>query len=322
MIRLLLPVLFLLISATTLIAQSDSAFVKIELQGEDNFLVIDNDFNNCIPFNSSDSIAVSKGIHSLKIISKFYQDINTSVQIEENETKELKLYPIFLEKDSERETRSSYARCFWGSNVFIISDHDSDLYFQDQKIGIENSRLMLPDGSYQTTAALGDLSSTKKITVSDNFQVVENYIRPKKSTIYLRSLLPGYAQFSKREQLKGGLFATLSSGLVFSAIFNEHRVKQKSSDYEQLRLQYITTHDPDRILEIIEESEQTLDDIDRYKKIRNYSIIGLGVTYVLNLIDGRRAPEFGFRPNNRIKINPYIDFDKTLLPNANVKIDF
>lgn len=105
-------------------------------------------------------------------------------------------------------------------------------------------------------------------------------------------------------------------------LYNEHRVKQKSSDYEQLRLQYITTRDPNRILEIIQESEQTMDDIDRYKKIRNYSIIGLGVTYVLNLIDGRRPPEFGFRPNNRIKINPYIDFDKTLLPNANVKIDF
>lgn len=151
---------------------------------------------------------------------------------------------------------------------------------------------------------------------------MENYIRHDKSTIYRRSLLPGYAQFSKREQLKGSLFATLSSGLVFSAIYNEHRVKQKSSDYEQLRLQYITTRDPNRILEIIQESEQTMDDIDRYKKIRNYSIIGLGVTYVLNLIDGRRPPEFGFRPNNRIKINPYIDFDKTLLPNANVKIDF
>lgn len=322
MIRLFLSVSFLLIYATTLIAQSDSAFVKIELQGEDNFLVINNDFNNCIPFNSSDSIAVSKGIHSMKIISKFYQDINTSVQIEENETKELKLYPIFLEKDSERETRSSYARCFWDSNVFIISDYDSDLYFEGEKIGTETSRFMLPDGFYQTTATLGDISSTKKITVSDNFQVVENYIRHDKSTIYRRSLLPGYAQFSKREQLKGSLFATLSSGLVFSAIFNEHRVKQKNSDYEQLRLQYITTRDPNRILEIIEESEQTLDDIDRYKKIRNYSIIGLGVTYVLNLIDGRRAPEFGFRPNNRIKINPYIDFDKDLIPKTNVKIDF
>jgi hypothetical protein len=322
MIRLLLSVLFLLIYATTLVAQSDSAFVKIELQGDDNFLVINSDYNNCIPFNSSDSIAVSKGIHSLKIISKFYQDINTSVQIEENETKKLKLYPIFLEKDSERETRSSYARCFWDSNVFIISDYDSDLYFEGEKIVTETSRFMLPDGFYQTTATLGDISSTKKITVSDNFQVVENYIRHDKSTIYRRSLLPGYAQFSKREQLKGSLFATLSSGLVFSAIYNEHRVKQKSSDYEQLRLQYITTRDPNRILEIIQESEQTMDDIDRYKKIRNYSIIGLGVTYVLNLIDGRRPPEFGFRPNNRIKINPYIDFDKTLLPNANVKIDF
>lgn len=322
MIRLLLSALFLLISASTLVAQSDSAFVKIEIPTEDNFLVINNDFNNCISFNSSDSIAVSKGILSLKIISKFYQDINTSVQIEENETKQIKLYPIFLEKDSERETRSSYARCFWDSNVFIISDHDSDIYFEGEKIGVENSRIMLPDGSYKTTAALGDISLSKKITVSDNFQVVENYIRPKKSTIYLRSFLPGYAQFSKREQLKGSLFASLSSGLVFSAIFNEHRVKQRSSEYEQLRLQYITTHDPNRILEIIEESEQTLNDIDRHKKIRNYSIIGLGVTYVLNLIDGRRPPEFGFRPNNRIKINPYIDFDKTLLPNANVKIDF
>lgn len=322
MTRLLLSALFLLISASTLVAQSDSAFVKIELPTEDNFLVINNDFNNCISFNSSDSIAVSKGILSLKIISKFYQDINTSVQIEENETKEIKLYPIFLETDSERETRSSYARCFWDSNIFIISDHDSDIYLEGEKIGAENSRLMLPDGYYKTTTALGDISLSKKITVSDNFQVVENYIRPKKSTIYLRSFLPGYAQFSKREQLKGSLFVTLSSGLVFSAIFNEHRVKRESSEYEQLRLQYITADDPNRILEIIEESEQTLNDIDRHKKIRNYSIIGLGVTYVLNLIDGRRPPEFGFRPNNRIKINPYIDFDKTLLPNANVKIDF
>lgn len=321
MIRLLLSALFLLISATTLVAQSGSSFVKIELQGEDNFLVFNNDFNNCIPFNSSDSIAVSKGILSLKIISKFYQDVNISVQIEENETKEFKIYPIFLEKDSERETRSSYAQCFWDSNVFIISDHDSDIYFEGEKIGVENSRLMLPDGSYKTTAALGDISSTKKITVSDNFQVVENYIRPEKSTIYLRSLVPGYAQFSKREQLRGGLFATLSSGLVFSAIFNEHRVRRESSEYELLRFQYAAASDPNRILEIIEESERTLDDIDRYKKIRNYSLVGLGLVYILNVVDGIRPPEIGFR-SNRMKINPYIDFDKSLVPNANLKIDF
>ncbi|MEQ9353521.1 MAG: DUF5683 domain-containing protein [Vicingaceae bacterium] len=322
MIRLLLSVLFLLICTTTLVAQSDSAFVKLNVQGEHNFLVINSDFNNCIQFSSGDSVQVNEGFQTLKIISKYYQDINTSVSIEENGTKELTFYPIYLEEKSKRETRSSFARCFWDSNVFIISDYDSDLYFEGEKIGVENSRLMLPDGSYKTIASIGNISSTKKFTVSDNFQAIEHYIRPKKSTIYLRSFLPGYAQFSKREQLKGSLFATLSSGLVFSAIFNEHRVKQENSEYEQLRFQYAAASDPNRILEIIEESEQTLNDIDRYKKIRNYSIIGLGVTYVLNLIDGRRAPEFGFRPNNRIKINPYIDFDKTLLPNANVKIDF
>ncbi|MFY0697818.1 MAG: hypothetical protein JXR11_08190 [Balneola sp.] len=321
MIRLFLSVSFLLIYATTLIAQSDSAFVKLNVQGEHNFLVINNDFNNCIRFSSGDSVQVNEGFQTLKIISKYYQDINTSVSIEENGTKELTFYPIYLEEKSKRETRSSYARCFWDSNVFIISDYDSDLYFEGEKIGTGNSRLMLPDGSYKTIASIGNISSAKQITVSDNFQVVENYIRPEKSTIYLRSLLPGYAQFSKREQLKGSLFATLSSGLVYSALFNELRVKQESSEYEQLRFQYAAASDPNRILEIIEESELALDDIDRYKKIRNYSLVGLGLVYILNVVDGIRPPEIGFR-SNRMKINPYIDFDKSLVPNANLKIDF
>ena len=319
--RLFLSILLFLAYSNVLFAQADSSFIKIKTQSENNFLVINNNYNNCIEFNSNDSIKVKSGSLSLKIISKFYADVTTNVSVEKNETEKIGTYTAFLVTDSQRKSRSSYVRCFWDSNVFIISDYDSDIYVEGEKIGVENVRLSLADSSYGTTSKIGNSSSKKTFKANSSFQVIENYVRPEKSTIYLRSLLPGFAQFTKNEKIKGSSFVALSSVLSFSALLFNERVNQENSNYEQLRTEYNTSSNPTRLLEIIEESDRTLDEIDRLKKIRNYSLIGLGVVYTLNIIDGIKPPEIGFR-SNKVKINPYVDFDRSMVPNANLKIDF
>lgn len=321
MIRFLLAILLLMAFNTILFAQADSAYVKIQTQTETGFLVIDNDYNNCIEFQEGVSIRVPAKKLSIKVLSRYFKDIEIQDTFEKNQTKKHVLYPKFLIKESDQQTQSSYPRCFWDSNVFLISDYDSDIYLEDKKIGVENVRLSLKDSTYEITSVIGNRSSTKKIKATDNFQVIENYVRPEKSTIYRRSLLPGFAQFSKNEKIKGSSFIALSSALTISTLFSNNRVNQESSNYEELRTEYNTSTNPSRLLEIIEESERALDDIDRFKKVRNYSLIGLGVIYTLNIIDGIKPPKIGFR-SNKVKVNPYLDFDRSMVPKANLKIDF
>jgi len=321
MIRILLALTLLLGFNAILKAQADSAYVKIRTQTKTGFLVINDDYNNCIAFQESDSIRVPAKEIMLKVLSANFEDVELEVDLKPNETKKFGFYPKFLIDDSAKRSQSSYARCFWDANVIVLSDYDADIYFEDRLVGKQQVRLSLSDGDYETTSVTGNLSSRQKFNSSGNFQVIENFARPEKSTVYERSFFPGFAQFAKKENIKGASFLALSSALTVGSFFSTIRIAQKNSDYEELSVQYASARNPNRIVEIINESEQTLNEIDRQKKIRNYSLIGLGIVYALNIIDARRPPKAGFR-SNKASINPYVDFDKDLIPKANLKIDF
>lgn len=313
----------LLLAANIASAQKepDSAYISITLQTADGgYLIIDDDFDNCLEFKNGQSIALVHGKRKLRIASKYNIDSYITLNLAKGESKPLKVASVTISDFEKHGGKSSYARCFWGTNTFIYSDADSEVWLESQLIPYNKTRFDLYPGTYSVTSKIG--STQKKVTFKTDgeFLIIRNYLRPERDLIYKRSLIPGYAQLTKMEKLKGYGFLTSISAAGLTALFYEYKFFQNNKDYELLQRQYSETDDPNQIFEIITLSEKKLEQMNRYERTRNISFAIFGVLYGLNVLDGIQKPKLGFR-KGEIEINPYFDFDRSLVPQATIQID-
>ncbi len=322
MIKIILTLLCIItFMSLELQAQNDSSYVISNIKSDKGFVVIDDNFKNCIEIEKRDTLTVPANIKSMTFIQKDFKDITVNQALTAGDTTQNSVVSAFLSTNTDRKKYSSYARCFWDANIIVLTDYDSKIKINDQGFGSENIRLSLTKGSYILNIENGNTTLKKEFTVSDDLQIINSYLRPSKSQVFKRSFIPGYAQITKRENFKGFIFIGISSALTISTALSVINSEKEKNKYEDLRNEYRLSQDPNRILEIISESNQALDEIEKSDKIRNYSLLGLGLVYTLNIFDGIKPPKIGFR-SDRLYVKPFVDFDKDLIPKANLKIDF
>lgn len=314
--------LFSILLCNISFAQNETASIKIETLAESGFIIFDDNFNQCTPFNNGDVISIPTGDIQIRVTYADYADSNIRISLDPDQEQTLKLSPLKISKDSQKQKLSSYARCFWGDNVFIFSDQQSTIYFEGEPIGTKHVRVSAPANNYYDIGIeMNGERINDRVYITNKLNTVHQYFAPKRSTIYKRSFVPAYAQFSKREPVKGSVIIGLSASMVASAFYFNHKVGTEGDHYNELRESYNSAQSTEELLLILQESEQSLDTIDKYKRYRTYSLIGLATTYVINIVDGFRPPKLGFR-NEKLSINPHISLDKSLIPQANVSIDF
>lgn len=321
--KILLGLFFFLCSyAVDVYGQPDSSLYITQIQSQQGYVVVNNDYNNCIKISKTDTLRFEPGEYNLNFLQEGFRDRTVKVSLNKGQVERKSLTAIYIEDLNKRKDHSTYARCFWDSNVIILSDSKSQIFVEEQYISDTNVRLQLDPGqTYTTTSTIGSVKYTKNFTASNELTVISNYILPLKETVTKRSFIPGYAQITKRENLKGYLFFGLVSAFSYSSIYSQIEIHQSKNTYDDLRIEYSDSSNPNDILRIIDDSNKELDNINKFKKIRNLSVLTGLVVYAYNIYDGFKPPKMGFR-NEYFRFNPYIDFDKDMLPRANIKLDF
>lgn len=318
--KLILSALSLFICPYFAFAQTDSAYVTVNMSSEIGFLVRNLNYNQCIPINDGERVSVRAGKSTLKLVSKDFQDIDIRVDLDVNEEKLLNFKPKFIKKPSDKKKLSTYARCYWDANVIILTDDNSKVSFnnQDYESGL---RLEVVSGT-QVIASIsnGDFNSNVHFKATDELQIISNYYRPSKSLVLKRSLLPGYAQITKRQNLKGALFGTVSTGLGAAFIYYNLQISNGTNEYNDIEERYSAASNPEEILLLVEQADMKMEEIESYERKRNLSLLSLAAVYGLNILDALKAPKFGFR-NTSLDIDPYVDFDRNLIPRATLKVD-
>jgi len=318
--KILIITVTLLCFNTIAIAQIDSAFVEINTSIESGFLVVNDNFNTCIEFKDGDRIKLSSGYQTIKVLSEGYSDDSYILDLDANEEKVLNFSPTFLTNFSDWKKKSTYYKCFWDANVIILSDDDAKTYLNGDLLENSSVRLNLDSNTeYEVTSTINSVSSKITFKASDELNVIENYLRPLEQDILKRSFVPGFAQISKRESTKGYLIIGLISAFAASSIYSQNKIVSSENEFRKLEMDYNNSTDFNEIQDILSASNQELDKIDTFKNVRTLSLTALLATYIYNVIDGRKEPKTGFR---YFSFDPYVEFDESMLPKANIKIDF
>ena len=304
------------------LAQSnpDSATIKFNLSLDEGYLILNEDFSNCIEIKNGAEISVPAGYTKIRFAAKYFHDSITGMQLAKGEKKELTLSSRVLKSQSRDANKSSFARCYWDTNVFIFSDKDSKISVNGKQIGEHSTRLVLEEGLYRTTAESDDIKVLNSFRVDNSLLIVRNYVRPKRIDVYKKVLVPGYAQIAKRQYLKSTFFITGAAVFGASALIFDNKINLGNKEYDLLRTKYRQATDPNEVLYIISQSEKKMDQLHDYERARKISLIGLVTVYGLNIIDGFIPPKSGFR-TTKFEFNPYVDFDKSLVPTATLKIN-
>lgn len=316
----IIPLFFLFLFAKEVVGQSDSTRVILKFDETDSYLVINQDYSNCIPVNPNDEVVIESGKKILTIASKYHYDAVVNPTFRPGVTHTIMFSQREIKNLQKNAYQSSYAACKLKSNVFVFADHDASVNIEGQDLRKSSFRTTLENGSYRIITTVDGVSEVSEMTVN-GYTVFRNYVRPTRFELFKKSFIPGTAQFRKHEKLKGTLFISMLGGLTVSTIFSNFKLRQEKSDYEELRLEYQFATDPEEILTIADKADKTYDKILRLERIRNASIIAFSATYLLNILDGVTAPEFGLR-KEKFKIKPFIDFDTHLIPKAKIEIDF
>tara|TARA_R110002096_G_scaffold329006_3_gene523023 strand:+ start:2853 stop:3836 length:984 start_codon:yes stop_codon:yes gene_type:complete len=300
-------------------ANSDSTSLRFNLSIDSGYLVLNDDFSNCIEIQDGDVINVTDGYTKVRFMAKYFYDSIVGVQLAKGEQKYLQLNSRLLNSQSKDANKSSFARCYWDSNVFILSETESMLTVNGEELGTHHIRLKLEEGFYRTTADYKNNIAGTAFRVEDGITVVRNYVRPTRGDVYKKILVPGYAQIAKRQYLKSSLFITGITAFGASALIFDNKITTGNKEYDLLRIRYNEATNPNEVLDIIAKSVTKMDQIKSYENIRKISLIGLVTVYGLNIIDGFIPPKSGFR-STKFEFNPYVDFDKSLVPTATLKV--
>jgi hypothetical protein len=319
----------ILLAAIVLLGLNSSAFSQTEFatliiisNADDGFVVLDNDYSTCKEFKKGEKVQIDSSAEKLTILTPSFEDVSTKLDLESGEEKTFNINPKYLSNNSQRRKSSTYPRCFWDSNVIVLSDEDATTSLDGKTLNEPSIRLSIEtDTEIRVVSTLESISSEKVFKVSsfNDLEVIDNYLRRSESELRKRSFIPGYAQISKQQKAKGYFLVGLATTFTASTIFSQVKIIQSENEFSSLENEYNRSTDPAEILQIIEASNKELDTIDKFKKIRTTSILALLATYTFNVFDGLREPKIGFR---NFSFDPYIDFDRSMIPKANVKIDF
>ena len=213
-------------------SQDSSSTLITRIQSETGYVVLNEDYNNCIRINKIDTLQLEPGKNTLKFLQSDFRDNSINIDLKVGEIKRNSLIATYIKDLSKRKKYSSYAQCFWKTNVIVLTDHDSKITVNNQDLGTENISLSLPDSTYTLFIENEGTVIKKKFKVSNDFQTIEKFLRPEKSTVYRRSFVPGYAQYTKREKLKGTIFFGASAALTFSTVFSVIKATQEKQNFE------------------------------------------------------------------------------------------
>jgi hypothetical protein len=290
-----------------------SGYLRINVTDLDSVYVVVNDnFNAVFNIASGDTLTLATGTTKVRIIKKYYQDLVTTVEIQEGEIRRLgtQLMPLSGREIEKQSLRSSYARLFWEANNFILSDPETDLFVNGEYVGTHFAKVDTV-GTFDVTGIHSSgarFTKTFKANAESPFHFHQKHVKPSRATSWSMSILPGGSQFYKKQTLKGIAFTALTLGGAALAYSYESRYQESFEEFGMINFKYRSADNPYDAIQLGVEAEKAYNKSVRLSKTRNRILYGTALVYFINIVDGFMAPAIGFREQSRL-INPYLDFD-------------
>ncbi len=303
--------LIFLFSGINAFAQENTqSGIIISTNINDHFLIIDDDFENAVRITEPDTIFLDPGTYQFRIASPLKNDFVFSENISPNE---FLIKQLNLHSSNYDPQFSSYPLLYWDSNIIVFSEENADIYLNGEKVGLTAVALKIPSGIVSLKAENNSLSSIKNIYASNrSLQVINLTTLPVKKKALTLSFIPGGSQFYKQQKIKGGLLAAGFLSFVTTSIIFNQKFNDAENDYDVFRTFYQSSSDPSDVLRYARLAEESLDDSEKYYKQRNLALLGTGVIYLYNVLDGLLSePSQGYyKPWN---FDPYFQFSNDAL---------
>ncbi len=257
--------------------------------------------NSILRIASGDSILYQPGNRMISISHPFAEEFKTIEVIEEGKTTVIEHRFRLREPSTVTLSDNLATKPYYGSNLIIVSDDDSEININGEYLGLGAVKLNYRTGPVDVminNPSTGEQSYSGKITnlPAEKAIVINAYTKPVKSYSRIYGAMPGLSQWYKRQKLKsalisGGFLALGGITLQRNSLYN-----QELTEFNRIQNLYNRATTEDQALDLGDqlEAQQSVT-----KRIDNQRRVFLGLTsllYVFNLYDAFfDIPESGFR---------------------------
>jgi hypothetical protein len=281
--------------------------IHFEVEPDTAFIYLDRDYDRVIKVIDGDSLRLTTGFHNLLIFAKDLPERRINIRVQESEKKEVAVR--YFEAELTRDNYSTYAAYRWGANLMVITDDETAITVEGTNYftyGVLKAKL--PPGAYRLRFERPSGKTYREFVEVTPYELltVEEYFRPRKNTVGSASVIPGAAQFIKREPLKAvTALALVGTTLGATIHYNSELAKAKDQFYSlESRYQESTTEQV--AFELGNQLDEANDRAMGIKRRRNIFRAAAVIFYIANLYDAFQEPDGGFAEDKAF--NPYRDF--------------
>lgn len=166
------------------------------------------------------------------------------------------------------------------------------IYAQGGFIGVcPIDSLPLEEGSYSLNYRLHgykQLKEPQKAEIIPGLNTVVPIVPQAKSNydaLWRSALCPGWGQIYAGKSNKGYAFIAGTMLLLTASAFSEAAFQLAVDEYNLARVNYSQQIEEPDILSAWKVMQSRYDDVEKYERIRNYALTGLGIVYLCNLAD-------------------------------------
>jgi hypothetical protein len=282
--------------------------LQIHVDADTVFVYLKDDFKKLIVLTDHHTMELPEGRHRLRIFGKTFPETSRIVHIEKDEHLDITIKP-FRRYRNLSNTRAMYAAHRWGANLMVTTDEKTTFRLQGETRQLQGiHKMSLPPGVYRIVFSDPFGNVQNEFVRVNSYQLTHHsvYMQPRRRVAAMKSIMPGYAQFYKREYLKSGLFPVLI-GIGAGLSLNYHiRLQDTQKEFDRLSEGYrnaLDEHDALRRGNLLDEKSEML---TGYQNRRNISLLLTGILYAVNIWDAFREPQGGFA--KRHSFDPFRDF--------------
>lgn len=304
-----------------------SGFLKFDLNVDSATVVVNNNYYSIKRIANGDSLRLPTSVNLINISVPFDSKKESYVTIYEDST-----IPFRHEFHTEEITPKSMdgnvaAKFHFDANVMIITDDDSEIYYNDELIGVGFTSFIMRFSEGSITVKNSDFGIKRyALKIRDSrVNLREYYRRPKKESARLFAFVPGASQLYKRDYFKAIGFATLSTYLFKTTaekfieynremeIFHEYvfNYNQQTNEREAIRLG-----------DLAESQQDKLQQIDNER--RGFLLSSL-IVYAINIFDAYISTPKGGYQNDQKTLKFYLSQEansRNLSTSATLRYNF
>lgn len=280
----------------------DTGYLKVDANWEIDslFVVVDNQFEKAPFIANGDSIALPAGRRRITLSTETTVDRTFYRNVEVGQTTVLE---VGLVRERNREVylrRSSYPVLRSGINLVVVTDPDSEIIVDDVSRGQGIVKLEMNEALHLIQARHSEAGQReRRVTVQmhpPRLTWVEMYNKPSRKEVRRRSLVPGRAQFYKRQTLKGFVLASGFALTMIGGTYQHISFLIHNREYEQLRDEYYKATEEVEALRLGNQTEHHFNAARDAARWRNVLVAVAVGTYLYSLFDGvLNRPPGGYR---------------------------